>query len=364
MITTDDIIHRFFEWQPQAKIASILPLTPDSSMRRYFRISLSVQIKAIKSNTVVAMVFDSLTQPESGGPTVEPNVSCVQLGRLFTKMGYPVAEIYFGEEKDLIFFIEDIGTRHLIDLLIDQQRRLVKGDKRAILKYYKEGIECISRLHAIPEQKEFFPFQRCFTQSSYDGELNEVVEFYLRPFNNDGGLESALREGFSLIVSELMTFTLALAHRDYHSWNLMIDNNDRVRIIDYQDALLAPRTYDLVPLLNDRDTNLYLGDEIYYELFDYAFGLHNKSYEFVNEYTHVLLQRDLKIVGRFNKLAKVRGLNNYLKWVPGALFTIGRLLSFMIDEQGRKEYKDLLSILRRLSSETDEGSKKMLRLLR
>lgn len=362
MITIEQVKDRLCAWQPTAKILEIAPLTPDASKRRYFRFTLATELAEVESRTVVAMVFDSLAQPECGGTTVDPNVSCVRLGKLLGSYGYPVAKILFGAENELIFFIEDLGDQMLIDLLIDRQGRACVKNRREIVQLYTKAIDAIGCLQRIPQQENCFAFGRKFAAEAYAGELNEVLEFYLRPQVQDTGLEKELTGLFEIVVKELLSFPLVLAHRDYHSWNLMIDRHHQLRVIDYQDALMAPRTYDLVPLLNDRDTNLYLGEKLYYELYHYAFQLAGKSAQFVNEYAHVLLQRDLKIVGRFNKLATERGLVHYRQWVPGALYTIGSLLAFMSEDFGRHEYGELLRILQRFSPEVEKGAKHKLNL--
>ena len=62
--------------------------------------------------------------------------------------------------------------------------------------------------------------------------------------------------------------TPCLNHRDYHSWNLMIQN-EAVRVIDFQDALLAPPQYDLASLLNDRVTDSVISADLEAELVRY-----------------------------------------------------------------------------------------------
>jgi len=63
-----------------------------------------------------------------------------------------------------------------------------------------------------------------------------------------------LRKSFVTIAELLDRQTPCLNHRDYHSWNLMIQD-EAVRVIDFQDALMAPPQYDLASLLNDRVTD-------------------------------------------------------------------------------------------------------------
>ena len=51
-------------------------------------------------------------------------------------------------------------------------------------------------------------------------------------------------------------------HRDYHAWNLQVDPRGRVRVIDFQDALLGPALYDLASLCTDRDSDRFVDPEL------------------------------------------------------------------------------------------------------
>src|SRR6185295_13460356 len=70
-----------------------------------------------------------------------------------------------------------------------------------------------------------------------------------------------LRKIFADIAQRLDHQPACFNHRDYHSWNLMIHDN-RVAVIDFQDALLAPPQYDLASLLNDRITDSVIRPEL------------------------------------------------------------------------------------------------------
>ena len=96
---------------------------------------------------------------------------------------------------------------------------------------------------------------------------------------------------------------------------------------------MSTRCYDVVALLNDRDTDSILGPELYRTLLDYFLNLSEGSKtEILAEYWRVLLQRDLKVAGRFRKLSRSRGLVSYERWVPGTLTRIGRTLRTLAGE--------------------------------
>ena len=168
---------------------------------------------------------------------------------------------------------------------------------------------------------------------------------------------------FKRLAAEVDGFPRVLEHRDFHSWNLLVDAQDRVRVIDFQDALLATRCYDIVGLLNDRDTDSALGEERYLRLLHFFYEQLERPSWFQYEYDRVLLQRDLKVAGRFAKLSSVRGLKQYERWIPGTLKRIGRTLNRLGTGAAADEsYTGLLQILSLYLPEVRTGSTEHLNL--
>ena len=186
--------------------------------------------------------------------------------------------------------------------------------------------------------QDHFLTQRVFDREVYLKEMDEIIDYAI------GREEGAcLLPFFDEIASYLDALPRVLVHRDYHSWNLLVDKAEKVRIIDFQDALLAPRTYDLVALLNDRDTDALLGEKRYQMLVDYFKEQSSYGEEFFKEYYSALLQRDIKVVGRFSKLSKERGLSSYERWIPGTLRRIGKTLARIPQSSTAKDAISFLS---------------------
>lgn len=304
-------------WASGIRIGSVTPLTPDASLRRYFRLHLNHSQPGIPE-TVVAMVFDSVVSPEAGGGEAVPSDEAyVQLTRLFLDHKIPVPKLFFDGREKNVLLIEDLG-----DVLLGQL--LLAGEE--VEECYKKAINVIIALQKIPEQMNYFAFKRFFSKEQYLREVLEFDDYVLQHHNLNQVERGVVAQEFSLLCSEVAGFSRVLAHRDYHSWNLLVGSSGEIRVIDFQDALLAPRCYDIVGLLNDRDTDSALGQDLYQRLLDYFSLLSTYGEEFRHEYDRVLLQRDLKVVGRFSKLSQVRGLVGYTKWIPGTLQRIGRTL--------------------------------------
>ncbi len=144
---------------------------------------------------------------------------------------------------------------------------------------------------------------------------------------------ATLRETFAAIAQTLDRQPPCLNHRDYHSWNLMI-HDEEVCVIDFQDALLAPAQYDLASLLNDRITDAVVQPHIEPQLVEYyrerAIELSGRAIsrqEFLEIYRLSAIQRDLKVVGRFYYLDLVKGKPGYMKFVPPTVRRLQRNLA-------------------------------------
>jgi hypothetical protein len=142
-----------------------------------------------------------------------------------------------------------------------------------------------------------------------------------------------LRNIFVDIARRLDSLPACLNHRDYHSWNLMI-HNDQVAIIDFQDALLAPPQYDLASLLNDRVTDSVIQpdfeDKLLSHYIDRKIEIEGKPInrdEFIEIYLLSAIQRDLKVVGRFYYLDIVKGKTAYKRFIPPTVRRLKRNLA-------------------------------------
>jgi N-acetylmuramate 1-kinase len=141
-----------------------------------------------------------------------------------------------------------------------------------------------------------------------------------------------LRGFFSEIAERLDHEPNCLNHRDYHSWNLMI-HDDAVAVIDFQDALLAPPQYDLASLLNDRITDLIIEPALEEQLVQYYIGQRRErdnrkidNDQFIEIYLLSVIQRDLKVVGRFYYLDLVKGKPGYRKFISPTVRRLKRNL--------------------------------------
>jgi aminoglycoside/choline kinase family phosphotransferase len=158
----------------------------------------------------------------------------VNVTRLLARHDLPVPELHAVDEERRWVLLEDLGGLHVLDLEPAER----EGRTR-------EAIELLARLHAIAPEPGAFPFDRRFDREWIAFELNLFLE-QLKP-----KLRAALAPEFERLAQEIEALPACLCMRDYQSHNLMIDPSGRLRVIDYQDALLAPPELDLASLLDD-----------------------------------------------------------------------------------------------------------------
>ena len=127
-------------------------------------------------------------------------------------------------------------------------------------------------------------------------------------------------------------------HRDFHVSNLMLVNN-KIGIIDSQDALIGNSAYDLASLIDDvrLKTSIALKKEIY----KFYISKQKKldKYKFKNDFEILSILRNLKIIGIFTRLAVRDGKKIYLKLIPYAW----TLINLRINEN--KLFADLKNLL-------------------
>ena len=217
---------------------SVEQLTPDASTREYFRIGWN-------NGTAIACVY-----PEG---FVESEQSYLDVTKLFTRAGLPVAEIYDFDEKLGVIIQEDMGDRILRDVMLD-----VDDETHDLL--ILDAISLIPRIQAATQtafEMNSIASRLRFDTEKLSWELDFFKTHYFTTYKNEplsADVDAALTEEFLELSRELESRATVLCHRDFHAANLMLDGSDGLRIIDHQDARIGSVTYDLVSLLLDRVT--------------------------------------------------------------------------------------------------------------
>lgn len=314
----------------ETALVALAPLAGDASSRRYYRAGLSGR-GAPKSLIVMELPAGSALPLSSeelaifkDGPREMPFLN---MHRFLDRIGVRVPKLYGHWECDGVLLLEDLGDTALWD-------RVQGLPDDEITAWYQKAIDELLTLQVRgtrARDDSCVAFQQRFDAKLYLWEFEHFIEWGLlkRPGANISAAEiKALRKSFAAIAGLLDHQPVCLNHRDYHSWNLMV-HNEAIRVIDFQDALLAPPQYDLASLLNDRITDSVIKPQLEEVLVRYY--MERKSDletrriggdEFWEIYRLSAIQRDLKVVGRFYYLDLVKGKPGYKKFIPP---TVSRL---------------------------------------
>lgn len=320
-------------WGKDTVVTQVVPLTGDASSRRYARLHLSGSGPA----TTVAMILSGSALPLSSDELAvfkEPlkELPYLNVYRFLKSLGVTVPETYYDGSKEGFLLLEDIGDVPL--------REAAHGGTAAkIEELYRKAIDQLVRLQVEGTRRSdesCIAFQQAFDHRLFMWEFEHFIEWGLekregKPLSAAEGKE--LRGMFDEISTRLDHAPRFLNHRDYHSWNLFVENG-AIRVIDFQDALLAPATYDLETLLNDRDTPTVISPALEQTLVNYyhtawhdSEGAPIAQEQMWEEYNLCLLQKASKVVGRFYYLELEKKKTGYSRYIPPTLATVRRVVA-------------------------------------
>ncbi len=250
-------------------------LDGDASHRRYERI-------------IVADKSYMLMIAPPGKEDVRP---FVKVDKILRNNGLHAPEIVAQDAEGGFLLLEDMGD--------DLYSRVLHTNNNE-LELYKHAIEV---LDALPQQADL-----------PDYSMPKLVEESLL-FIDWFAPEAPREEFISImqnIIAQLDNSKKILVLRDYHADNLIWlpqeEGLSKVGLLDFQDALVGHPAYDIVSLLEDarRDVSKETVSKI----------LSGRNMDFMRDYFILGAQRNLKIVGIFNRLKKRDGKENYLKFLP------------------------------------------------
>lgn len=291
--------------QNKNQLLEINLLTPDASVREYFRVKWN-------GATAIACVY-----PE---PFVAPEQTFLDVTNLFLKSGLPVAEIYDFDENAGVIVQEDLG-----DMIL--RAVLERSDFEAKDRLLERAIGLIARIQATTPNAYALgsiASRLKFDREKLGWELNFFKTHYFETFqNNPLTIEENenLSQEFAELVSELENRAAVLCHRDFHAANLMIDSRGALRIIDHQDARIGAASYDLVSLLLDRilevPSTAWIREKrlFFLEEREKARLKHIDPDDFAEEFRLQTIQRCLKAIGTFSYQSVNRGKTHFVQYI-------------------------------------------------
>jgi len=275
---------------------SIAPASDDASFRRYFRIRRGEAQPSL-------VVMDAPPDKENCGPFVH-------VAHLLAEAGVHVPEIFAQDLEQGFLLLSDLGSTTYLDALDEHNAgRLYEDALDALLR-----IQRASRPGLLPD----------YSRELLERELRLFPDWYvgrqLRRELDTAQLQT-LEKTFSTILDNNLAQARVFVHRDYHSRNLMVCE-PCPGILDFQDAVYGPITYDLVSLL--RDAYIAWDEE---RVIDWAVRYWERARgqglpvgpdfaDFYRDFEWMGAQRQLKVLGIFARLSFRDGKDGYLKDQP------------------------------------------------
>lgn len=316
----NELIHHFLRAQGWGGAARGR-LAGDASFRHYDR---------LEQNGKRVVLMDAPPPQED----VRPFVALAE--HLFA-LGYSVPRILASEEENGFLLLEDLGDN-------TYTRLIARGHDEAQL--YRLAIDVLVDLHgkpgAVPGHVPAYDDNRLLIEAL-------LLPDWFHPAVSDDPLSDADRKAYIAVWKELFPMARkvpgSLVLRDFHVDNLMyLDDREGVRacgLLDFQDAVAGPVTYDLMSLMEDarRDIDPALSDEMRQRYLAHFPSIDREDFDI--SWRVLAAQRHCKVIGIFTRLWKRDGKPIYLCHIP----RVWRLLEAAVDHPALAGLQDWLDRL-------------------
>lgn len=316
-----DLAFRVFGQSP----SSVTPMPGGASTRRYLRIEAS-------GATAVAMFVPDATPEEVTNSTAPSRRwPFLEVQQLLADRGIRVPRVLAQACDAGLVLLEDLG-----DVTLGAFLQQSPGSKAMIYRRAVTDLAGAQRaLAELPAGSVIA--SRAFDETLLRWELDHFREWALDA--RERPLSAQDRAAFDAIADRLARRIAAwprrFVHRDYQSRNLMVSPDGELVWIDFQDALLGPRVYDLVALLNDSYQSF---DRQFVEArlddFAAASGMTPEDRAALGrEFDVVTVQRKLKDAGRFVFIDRVKKNPSFLPFIEPSLAKVRASLEELADEE-------------------------------
>lgn len=272
-------------------------LTGDASFRQYHRLHYQGYSRIIMD----------------APPNKEPISTFITVNAFLRKNGLRAPEVFAVDEAQGFAILEDFGDNLLLGQLSTETADT----------FYQSAITTLIKLQHCPlsSPNTFPPFDNAFILK----ELHLFTEWFLLGYlkiNLTNAEKTLIQTSFNWISDEVSKQPQCLIHRDYHSRNIMILGNTveaPLGLIDFQDAMIGPLTYDLVSLLKDCYIQWPKEQVMQWVYFFYEHSRLAQSMSlalFIRAFDISGLQRHLKVLGVFSRLYLRDNKPGYLNDLP------------------------------------------------
>ena len=307
---------------------TLAPASADASFRRYFR--------ATFSDGSTRVVMDAPPQHENCGPFLH-------IGKLFEQAGTHVPHVYAQDLAQGFLLLSDLGNTTYLQALSKANAKLLYG----------AATDALIKIQLASKPAELPPYDEALLRR----ELDLFPEWYIGKHLGvtlTDKQKAKLEEVFQRILANNLAQPCVYVHRDYHSRNLMA-TEPNPGILDFQDAVYGPITYDLASLFKDAYVKWEEADIIdwlisYWEKARKAgLPVREDFGDFYRDYEMMGVQRHIKVLGIFARLYYRDGKDGYLKDMPLVMEYLHKACERYID------LKPLLNILLELNMQIEKA---------
>lgn len=274
----------------------IAPASADASFRRYFRVTRGASSY---------IVMDAPPAKEDVRPFLK-------VGRILSEVGVQVPQVLARDQERGLLLLSDLGTRQYLD-------ELKAGGEEGL---YADALKALCAIQSADQGlgRDLARYDATLLKN----EMELLPQWFL---SRHLGLEvtqevrQLLDETFASLVTAASEQPQVIVHRDYHSRNLLVTSQDNPGIIDFQDAVFGPITYDPVSLLKDcyiswprpRVMGWLAGHR---RALAAAGACSVGEQQFIRWFDLMGLQRHIKVLGIFARLYYRDGKSQYLFDLP------------------------------------------------
>jgi len=280
-----------------------VPASSDASFRRYFRVQ----------GDVSCIIMDAPPPQEDCGPFVK-------IADYLEKMGLNSPRVLQADLERGYLLLSDLGSNQYL-------REIEQKPERAS-PLYMDALDAllVMQRKGAGIQRELPVYDDSLLRFEMSLFHDWLCERHLEIQFSDGE-EQLWQSCCDALVDSAMTQPRVFVHRDYHSRNLMVTDINNPGILDFQDAVEGPLTYDLVSLLKDCyvkwPAEQILQRAIYFHEYS-EIAVQRGQDEFISDFDLMGVIRHLKAAGIFARLLHRDGKSGYMKDVP-------RTLSYIVD---------------------------------
>ena len=303
---------------------ALVTMPGGASLRRYHRVS-------IPGGRPESMVVMETGDPQHSDEVVKagavPELPFLNVQRFLSRGGVPVPHVYRYDQTHGLVYLEDLGD-------ITFESRVLPGDDSVRRRYYQMAIDHLVTMQqwaTANAEPGCIAFGRAFDYDLLKWELDHFREYGIEAqgIALTPGEREELERHFRAIAEQLAASPRVFVHRDYQSRNLMVQDaadGPKLRVIDFQDALLGTAAYDLVGLL--RDSYVALSPSLLDELVAHHVRRAGADEHAFTALFHMqTVQRKLKDAGRFVFIERVKKIPGFMQHIPSSLSYVARALS-------------------------------------